>query len=97
MIILLTKHAFKPLPQEVDILVFDHLVTLVDDTHIADNGQIYEFDYLIAYDQTFITILPNIPFVKDGNVIITNWVGQTSIENIYIGNFDKALDDLWNY
>ena len=68
-------------------------VKLIDDYHLECNNQVYEFDYLLIENQSFI-IEENLPFVKDGKVIITNWVGQTSIEHIYIGNFDKAIDDL---
>ena len=55
-----------------------------------------EFDYLLAEDQSYLTNYQDLPFIIDNGVILTNWVGQTTIENIYVGNLDKALDELFN-
>ncbi len=93
MIILLTEKTNISLNTEY--LVLNEKVKLLDDYHLECNNITYEFDYLIMEDQSSI-LEENLSFVKDGNVIITNWVGQTSIEHIYIGNFDKAIDDLLN-
>ncbi len=94
MIIFLTNNTLQ-LTEEFDYLLINEPVKLLDDYHLEYNNQVIEFDYLIIEDQSFI-ISENLPFIKDGSLIITNWVGQTSIEHIYIGNFDKAIDDLLN-
>ena len=93
MIILLTKQT--DLTLDTDYLIINNPVKLIDDYHLEYDNHVLEFDYLIVEDNSFI-ISENLDFVKDGNLIITNWVGQTSIEHIYIGNFDKAIDDLLN-
>lgn len=93
MIILLTEKTNISL--DTEYLVLNNKVKLIDDYHLECNNQIYEFDYLIMENQSFI-MEEDLSFIKDGNIIITNWVGQTSIEHIYIGNFDKAIDDLLN-
>lgn len=93
MIILLTEKTDILL--DTEYLVLNEKVKLLDDYHLECNNQVYEFDYLIMENDSYI-LEENLPFVKDGKVIITNWVGQTSIEHIYIGNFNKALDDLLN-
>jgi hypothetical protein len=93
MIILLTEKTNISL--DTEYLVLNNKVKLIDDYHLECNNQIYEFDYLILENQSFI-MEEDLSFIKDGNIIITNWVGQTSIEHIYIGNFDKAIDDLLN-
>lgn len=95
MIAILTNKLTDLIPNREDIIIINSSVELVDDYHLKWNDNIIEFDYLIAFDQTFVQE-SNLPFVKDGQQIITNWVGQTSIENIYIGNFELAIDDLFN-
>lgn len=93
MIILVTNKTNIEL--ETEYLLINSPIKLLDDYHLECNNKIYEFDYLIMEDDSYI-LEENLDFVKDGNLIITNWVGQTSIEHIYIGNFDKAIDDLLN-
>ncbi len=95
MIIILTNQSLDLIPNHLEVKIINEPVLLIDDLHLSYNNEIMEFDYLVAYDESFI-LDNNLPFVKDGNIIITNWVGQTSIENIYIGNFEKAIDDLLN-
>ncbi len=95
MIAILTNKLINLIPTRNDIIIIDSPVELIDDYHLKWNNNILEFDYLIAFDQSFIQ-KSNLPFVKDGNQIIINWVGQTSIEHIYIGNFELAIDDLFN-
>lgn len=95
MIAILTNKLTDLIPNREDIIIINSSVELVDDYHLKWNDNIIEFDYLIAFDQTFVQE-SNLPFVKDGQQIITNWVGQTSIEHIYIGNFELAIDDLFN-
>lgn len=93
MIILVTNKTNVEL--DTEHLVINSPIKLIDDCHLEYDNTKIEFDYLIVEDSTFI-LEENLDFVKDGNLIITNWVGQTSIEHIYIGNFDKAIDDLLN-
>ena len=93
MIILVTNKTNIEL--DVDYLILNSNIKLLDDYHLECNNKTYEFDYLVMEDDSYI-LEENLDFVKDGKVIITNWVGQTSIEHIYIGNFDKAIDDLLN-
>lgn len=96
MIVILANKELNIIPRNENILVLNVPIELLDDYHLKFNNQIIEFDYLIAYDQSFILETKPLPFVKDGDVIITNWVGQSSIEHIYIGNFRLAIDDLFN-
>lgn len=95
MIAILTNKLTNLIPTRDDVIIINSSVELIDDYHLKWNNNIVEFDYLIAFDQSFIQE-NNLPFVKDGKQIITNWVGQTSIEHIYIGNFELAIDDLFN-
>lgn len=94
MIIFLTNNHLE-LTEELEYLIIKTPVKLIDEYHLEYNNQILEFDYLIVENPSFITE-ENLSFIKDDDTIITNWVGQTSIEHIYIGNFDKAIDDLLN-
>lgn len=95
MIAILTNQLTNFIPTRDDVIIINSPVELIDDYHLKWNNKLIEFDYLIAYDQSYI-LENNLPFVKDGKQIITNWVGQTSIEHIYIGNFELAIDDLFN-
>ncbi|MBQ8293703.1 MAG: hypothetical protein IJX78_07890 [Bacilli bacterium] len=94
MVVFLTNKFLELIPNNDDTLIIEKAVELVDDCHLVVDGKTIEFDYLIAYDQSFIE-KHHLPFVMDGKNIITNWVGQSSIENIYIGNFQKAIEDLF--
>lgn len=95
-IIVLTNNKPNNLPVDNNIKVINEPVKLIDDYHLEYQNEVIEFDYLLAEDQSYLTNYQDLPFIIDNGVILTNWVGQTTIENIYVGNLDKALDELFS-
>ena len=95
-IIVLTNNELNNLPVDNDIKVINEPVKLIDDYHLEYQNEIIEFDYLLAEDQSYLINYQELPFIIDNGIILTNWVGQTTIENIYVCNLNKALDELFN-
>ena len=95
-IIILTNKTINNLPDYEDLIIINKPIKLLDEFHLEYDNKIIEFDYLLAEDQSYLTNYQDLPFIIDNGVILTNWVGQTTIENIYVGNLDKALDELFN-
>lgn len=96
-IIILTNKTINNLPNYEDLIVINKPIKLVDEFHLEYNNKIIEFDYLLVENQSFLTNYNILPFMLDDDVIITNWSGQTTIEHIYIGNLENAIDELFNY
>ena len=92
MIIILTKKELKI----KDGLIINSLVTMIDDYHLILNVKFIEFDYLIIEDLTLVTDLAKTKILIDDDTVVTNFFGQTSIEHIYVGDIDNALDHLYN-
>lgn len=78
-----------------NMMIINSSVVLIDDYHISFNNQIIEFDYLLCDNLSLITGFENTHVLMDDEPV-RNCFGQTSIENIYIGNLEVSIDHLIN-
>lgn len=92
MIIIITKKTIK----FNDTYVINEPITLLDDYHLTYKDRIIDFDYLIIEDLTLVNDIEKTKVLMDEQIPVTNFFGQTSIEHIYVGDIDNALDHLYN-
>ena len=78
-----------------DMMIINENVKLTDDYHIIYNNQIIEFDYLLCDDLSLLNGFENTHVLLDDEPF-TNCFGQTSTENIYIGDLEVSIDHLIN-
>lgn len=95
-IVILTNNQIDNLPKYDDFIIIKEPIKLIDDYHLEYQNKIIEFDYLLAENQSYLINFKALPFIIDNGIILTNWVGQSTIENIYVGNLDKAIDELFS-
>ena len=91
MIIIITK-------KEINIKDTIHIndcVEMIDEYTLLYNNETILFDYLICDDFTLLKNLHKTNILMDDEPV-TNFYQQTSLEHIYIGHIDIALDHLSN-
>ena len=95
-IVILSNKTFNNLPDYDDITIISKPIKLIDEFHLECDNNIIEFDYLLVENQSYLLNYHILPFMIDENIIITNWSGQTTIEHIYIGNLENAIEELFS-
>ena len=78
-----------------EMLIINKTVSFIDDFHIKYNNQTIEFDYLICDDINLLKDFEKTNILIDDEPVC-NFFGQTSLEHIYIGDLDTAIDHLIN-
>lgn len=94
MILIITKQTkdFSMLP---DALQIQDVVHFIDDFHIEYQEKTIEFDYLICDNIDLLKSLQKTNILLDPDPVC-NFFGQTSLEHIYVGDLDVAVDHLIN-
>ena len=92
MIIIVTKKNYQP--EKKDITVISDIVELVSDYQLLYNNKKMSFDYLIIEDLSLCSGLDKTGMLLDEGIPVTNYVFATSLDNIYYGDIDIALEDL---
>lgn len=70
----------------VDYLLLHDNFTFLDDCHIKVNNKVIEFCYLIYSNLINVTYPTTSFIISENDIPLTNWIYQTSIENIYYIN-----------
>lgn len=78
-----------------EMLIINKTVSFIDDFHIKYDNQTIEFDYLICDDINLLKDFEKTNILIDDEPVC-NFFGQTSLEHIYIGDLDTAIDHLIN-
>lgn len=78
-----------------DILVINSNVQLISDYELKYNDNLIQFDYLIIDDLSKISNIENGKMLLDDGIPVTNWYGETSVESIFYGDINKALNFLF--
>ena len=94
MIIIVTKKNYEP--KVSDCLVLNHEVWLMSDYALKSGDTTYDFDYLIIEDLSLCHDLDKTGILLDEGIPVTNFMMATSLDNIYYGDIETALDDLFN-
>ena len=92
MIIIISNKDYK-LNNE-DIKIINTNVELVSDYELKLNSELIQFDYLIIDDLSLIKNIENGRMLIDDVIPVTNWYGETSVDSIFYGNVNKALEFL---
>ena len=94
MIIIITKKNISL--NKKDCLIINHDVEMIDDYHLLNNNQVIEFDYLICDDYTLLHNLNQLDILLDEGMPVVNFYGETTLDNIFIGDVLSCLDYLEN-
>lgn len=78
-----------------DITIINDEIEMIDDYSFYYNNTIINFDYLICDDFKMLKNIEKTKMIIDEEPV-TNFFQQTSLEHIYIGNIEIALDHLYN-
>lgn len=80
-----------------NILVINDNVELIDDVTIKlSNNDIYNFDYLIFSNPSFISNFRETNILHDAGIPVTNFFHQTTYENIYYSkDIDIAINNIF--
>ena len=79
-----------------DILLINSKVEIIDDTKLKYQDQLINYDYLLIEDMSLVSGLTSINILLDEGIPVTNWYGETTIDNIYYGPLPQTLDALMN-
>lgn len=74
---------------------YDHLIlsddfTFIDESHILVNDKTLEFTYLIYSNEFSVNYPTNSFILMEDNIPVTNFLHQTTLENIYYINNDSV-------
>ena len=81
--------------QNDDIKIINTKVEMLSDYELKIESETISFDYLIIEDLSLVTNLNKTGILIDEDIPVVNWVGQTSLDNIYYGDYQTALEDLY--
>ena len=77
------------------VKIINDEIEMIDDYSFYYNNTIINFDYLICDDFKMLKNIEKTKMIIDEEPV-TNFFQQTSLEHIYIGNIEIALDHLYN-
>ncbi len=88
------KQYFECIAEEY--LIIDQLVTLIDEFSLSTNDERYDFNYLIIEDIDLVTNIQVLNLLTDDGTIVTNMFGGTTLDHVFIGSVNNALDLIIN-
>ncbi len=94
MIVIITKKNINILDE--DILIINKEIEMIDDYHFLLENKIYQFDYLIFDDLSLIKGLEKTEMLIDDNFPVTNYYGETSLDQFLYGDIISCLNYLKN-
>jgi hypothetical protein len=81
-LLIITKEKIN-IPSSIEYLHIDCDFTFIDDATIKIDNDIYSFTYLIYSNKINVTYPASEIMILENGIPLTNWLYQTSIENIY--------------
>lgn len=87
-LIIVCKQDFS-VPENYDAVILHDDFKFIDDCNLEMNGKRYEFSYLIYTDKINVNYNNTNFIMCENNLPLTNWLYQTSSENIFYVTEDR--------